>query len=116
MIIRSLDSDHDFEFGKGIQSFQFGQQAIIENIQTRLMCFLNDCFFDRNFGIDWLRLLGTPGTQQELSLSCRAIILQSFGVTRMNTFSVSVVNRRAILQFNINSIFTQNALATLEVP
>ena len=115
MIIRGLDADHDWLFGKGIQSYKFDQEAVMQNIQTRLLAFFNNCFFDKNAGIDWMRLLGTPGTQAELQLSCRSVILQSYGVVKINEMSVSVTNRRAILQFNLNTIFTSQFSANLEV-
>ena len=115
MIIRALDSSRDWKFGRGIQDYNIEQAAIIENIDTRLWCFLNDCFFDKNSGLDWLRLLGTPGTFNELVLSCRAVILQSYGVVRLNSLSASISNRRATIQFNINTIYTSQFAASLEV-
>lgn len=116
MIIRALSSDHDFQFGLGLQNYLRNQDAIAENIQTRLLCILNDCFFDKNFGIDWIRLLGTKSTEQEIKLQCRAMILQSYGVVRVNSISVSVTNRRILLQYNIDTIFTSQFSQNLEVP
>lgn len=117
MIIRILDSSHDWTFGKGIQDYYFKQNAIAENIQTRLLSFFNDCFFDYYEGIDWLRLLGTPGTKQEITLTCRAKILQSVGVLRVNSLNVFLreENRAITLSFNIDTVYTSNFLQSLEV-
>lgn len=115
MIIRSLDAQHDWNVGKGIQDYSIDQAAIMENIQTRLLSFLNDCFFDAGAGIDWLRLLGTPGTKNEMLLNCRAIILQSSGVVKLNSLTISTTGRAAILTFNVNTIFTSQFAASLEV-
>ena len=116
MIIRALDSGHDFTFGKGKSDYLQGNLAVAENIQTRLLCFLGDCFFDINSGIDWKRLLGSVGiTNQEVELSCRAVILLSYGVIGINQISVARRVRALYLNYNINSIFTSNFVQQLEV-
>ena len=116
MIIRSLDSTHDWQFGKGKQSYEVKAPAIAENIQTRLLSFVNDCFFDRNAGVDWFRLLGDKGTKDEITLSCRAIILQSFGVVRVNSLSAALdANRHLTLSYNIDTIYTTNLNQSLEI-
>jgi hypothetical protein len=108
MIIRALSTDGDWTFGQGKQNYLSAQKAIMENIQTRLYSFLNDAFWDINSGIDWPRLLGTRSTQQEIILTARAIILQSYGVTGVNHISISYYGntRNLILQYNINTIYT----------
>lgn len=108
MIIRALDTKGDWTFGRGKQNYLSSQKAIMENIQTRLYSFLNDAFWDINSGIDWPRLLGTRSTQQEIILTARAIILQSYGVTGVNHISISYYGntRNLILQYNINTIYT----------
>jgi len=110
MIIRALDANHDWTFGQGKQNYLSSQKAINENIQTRLLEFLNDAFWNMNAGLDWTRLLGTPGTKQELILTCRAIILQSYGVNSVNKIdSVYYGNtRNIILTYNISTIYTNN--------
>ena len=115
MIIRALDSNHDFTFGTVAQNYLRDQNAIMQNIETRLLSFLNDCFFDMSAGIDWFRLLGSKSTEQEIVLQSRAVILQSYGVVRVNNISVSTNFRNLILQYNIDSIFSSNFLSSLEV-
>ncbi len=109
MIIRALDTDHDWTFGRGKSDYNRDQKAIAENVQTRLFSFLNDCFFDITAGIDWFRLLGKKDMQNEIVLNCRAIVLQSEGVVRINSLSVSVTEtRRIFIQMSIDTIFTRN--------
>lgn len=115
MIIRALDKDHDFQFGLGLQNYLRDERAIDENIQTRLLCFFNDCFFDRLSGIDWIRLLGTKSTKQEILLQCRAVILQSYGVIRVNKIDALIQDRRISLQYNVDTIFTSQFSQNLEV-
>ena len=114
MIIRALDSNGDWTFGQGKQNYLSGQKAIAQNIQTRLLCFLNNCPWDMGAGIDWITLLGKTNTATQIQLNVRTIILKSFGVIRLNTLSVSFVNRRLALNWNIDTIFTQDFIQKLE--
>ena len=117
MIIRSIDGTGDWQFGKGIQSYKFGQNAIAENIQTRLLSFLGDCWFDLLAGIDWMRYLGSKGLQKELELRVRAMILQSYGVVRINRIDITFnrTTRNIILQYEIDTIFSSGIASILEV-
>ena len=115
MIIRALDTSHDWTLGIGKNNYLFGQKAIVENIETRLLSFFHDCFFDMNAGVDWFRLLGTKTTEQEIILSCRRVILQSYGVVRVNSISVAYTGRNLSLIYNIDTIFTSAFSQNLEV-
>jgi hypothetical protein len=115
MIIRALNANHDWTFGKGKNDFIRDQKAVIENIDTRLLSFFRDCFFDPNAGIDWFRLMGTKSTQEEIKLSVRRVILQSYGVVRVNDISVGLIDRAITLTYNIDSIFTTQFSQNLEV-
>lgn len=113
MIIRALLGG-DATFGQGRENFLSGQNAIAENIQTRLYAFLRDCFFDIQAGIDWIRFFSVPTSSQEIQLSCRGIVLQSFGVVKVNNIFISTVNRKIFISLNINTIFTTNYQYNLE--
>ena len=117
IIIRALDSNHDFTFGLGKQNYLSSQKAINENIETRLLEFLNNAFWNMGAGADWPRLLGTPGTKQEIILTCRAIILQSYGVNSVNSISADYrgSTRNIILSYNINTIYTSNFNVQMQI-
>ena len=117
MKIRAIDTNSDWMFGKGIQSYALDNNAIGENIKTRIMCFYKDCWFDQNSGIDWFRLLGSKGTQGEIELTIRGIILQSYGVVRIDSLSVSSdsIERSLSVQYVIDTIYSQNYSNTVEV-
>ncbi len=66
MHIRAIDSENDWQFGKGLQSYKYKNNAIMQNVKTRLLSFLNDCWFDMEAGIDWYRLLGTKNTNLDI--------------------------------------------------
>jgi hypothetical protein len=118
MIFRSIDGVGDWLLGKGKSSYQYNNGAIALNIQTTLLSFLNDCFFDTQAGIDWIRLLGTKATENEIKLSVRAAILKCYGVVRVNSVNIyyNGNTRNLNLSYNIDSIFTsqyQQSLAVL---
>lgn len=113
MIIRGLDADGDFQFGRGKASYLKGQDAVMLNIKTRLKSFLNDAFWNMAFGIDWLNYLGNKQTQLNVVLACRATVLQSFGVTKVNAVNYEMDGRQIVVDINANTIFSLNANASL---
>lgn len=110
MIIRALDVDHDWVFGHGKQDYLKNNDAIAENIQTRLLEFLNDCWFKLDAGVDWQRLMSQRNrdkTKQEVILDCKAIILQSFGVVKVNSVTAEFTGLRTlVVNYNIDTIYT----------
>lgn len=116
MKIRALDSTGDWQFGQGLASYNTGQNAIVEDIQTRLYSFLNDVFWAMAFGVDWWNLLSSknPAAQNGIILQTRNMILgapggySSFGVTGINSMEAyeNVQTRNLILQYNIRTIYT----------
>lgn len=110
MIERALDQDGDWTFGIGKNNYLTSQAAIAQDIKTRLLEFTNDCFFNLGAGIDWNNLLGSPGavrSEAQILLSCRAVILQTYGVVKVNTLTATVDSARSVsIQGDIDTIFT----------
>ena len=113
MIIRNLDSAHDWTFGQGTGNYLTGNPAIGLNIETRVLSWLGDCFFDTGAGIDWANRLGSKNQRKLLEADLRRIILQSIGVTGIVTFSTSVVGRAFSASYTINTIFSASYQATI---
>ena len=110
MMFRSLDINHDWNFGQGLQSYVSGEQAIGLNIQTRILSFVGDCFFDMLAGINWFIYFGTPNQTQQTLLSVQACILQSYGVTKVNSVTMNETSAGSLyLTFNIYDIYSQTA-------
>ncbi len=93
MIVRALDSDHDWLFGKGRNDYLRDLNAVVQNIDTRLNSFLGDCFFDQGAGIDWFNLLGAKD-QIALNLTISAVILNTTDVTGIEQLSVTLSTAR----------------------
>jgi hypothetical protein len=103
MIVRALDINGDWEFGKGKNDYKRNIKAVTQNIKTRLMSFLGDCFFDTTAGIDWFNLLGGKDALA-LELAVTSVILNTETVTGLLTLSVSISeNRRISLNYRVQT-------------
>lgn len=106
MIVRAIDSDNDWQFGKGKNDYKQNLNAVAQNIKTRLQSFLNDCFFDTTAGIDWFNLLGGKN-QIALNLAINATILNTLNVTGLNQISVTLdANRVFRVQYNVQTSYS----------
>ncbi len=108
MRFRNLDSNGDWVFGTGKGAYATGNAAIALNIKTRLLSWLNDCFFAQTAGIDYYNRLGNRGTIDQLSLDMKRIISQSFGVTAIINFSVEQIGRQFIASYDVQTIFSES--------
>lgn len=87
--VRALDANGDWTFGQGRNNYLTGNLAIGQNIRTRCLSFLGDCFFDQGAGIDWFSYLGGKD-QLGLNLAISAAILNTTGVLGLNQVSINL--------------------------
>lgn len=106
MRVRALDSNGDWEYGKGQNDYKVNRDAVQQNIQTRLSSFLGDCFFDTGAGINWFGFLGGKD-QLGLNLSVSAIILNTQFVLGMIQLSIVLdpVSRNLVIRYSVNTAF-----------
>lgn len=120
MIFRNLDSDGDWSFGSGVQSYAYGERAIQLNIQTALFTFLNEIFWQLDFGVDWWNLCGgkNPAAQANIILQTRKTIINCEGVVRINSVDVTTDSRSRNLRlsYNIDTTFTRNLRNSISIP
>jgi hypothetical protein len=86
MRTRALDSQHDWQYGKGRNSYLKDLPALMQLIQTRLLSWKNNCFFALDDGVDWNNYLGM-GTKVYLDLDIQRVILQTNGVVRIDSYN-----------------------------
>ena len=105
MISRALDQNHDWTYGKGKNNYKRDKDALAQNIKTRLLSFVGDCFFALDEGIDWFNLLGSKNLGG-LRLQISTCILATNGVTGIVEVSVTVgENRSVTITYNVDSIY-----------
>ena len=106
MIVRALDENGDWLFGKGKQDYLVNQSAVEQSIRTRLSMFLGDCFFATNQGIDWFNLLGSK-SQLQLNLAVSAVLLNTTNVTGILQLSSSLSpTRRYTLRYSVQTTYS----------
>lgn len=108
MIVRALDADHDWTYGKGKNNYLQRQDAIAQDIETRLLEFLGDCFFNVVAGIDWFGRLSSKNNQLAIELDVGAVITNTAGVTALVQLSsvYNPVNRQLGITYEVNTIYT----------
>lgn len=107
MIIANLDSNHDWFFGQGLANYISGNPGIGLNIETRILSWVNDCFFDKLAGIDWTNRLGNKNQRTLLEADLRRVIIQSYGVTAIVSFDTVVNNRSFSANYSVDTIFSK---------
>lgn len=117
MIIRAIDETGDWTFGKGKQNYKTGAAAIAQDVQTKLLQFLGEAFWDTAAGIDWINLMRQKNRQNQIALSCRAVILKAQGVVRVSEVSVSFneASRGLLIKYSLDTIYSRNVSQTVEV-
>lgn len=118
MIIANLDSNHDWLFGQGLANYLNGNPAIGLNIETRLLSWVNDCFFDKLAGIDWTNRLGSKNQRALLEADLRRVVLQSYGVTSIVSFDTVLNGRNFSATYSVNTIFSKAYINSvkMEIP
>lgn len=107
MIVRALDVNGDWTFGKGQNNYVANNKAIQQNIATRLQSFLGNCFFAIDAGIDWFNLLGSKN-QIALELAVRSTILNTENVTGIVDISINLEEntRRINMTYTVNTVYS----------
>jgi hypothetical protein len=107
MTVRALDSNGDWIFGIGKNAYLSGNAEVAQAIQTRLLSFLGDCFFDVGAGIDWFSYLGGKD-QIGLNLAISAVILNTANVTGIRQLLVNLddVTRKFTVQYQVQTTYS----------
>jgi hypothetical protein len=93
VIVRALDANGDWLFGKGTNDYKAGTDAIKQTIGTRLNSFLGDCFFAGEQGLDWFNYLAGKD-QVSPALAVASTIATTPSVTGLDSFSPSLDTTR----------------------
>lgn len=104
--VRALDANNDWTFGSGKANYISGKDAINQTVATRLKSFKYDNPLDTEANIDWIGLLGTKGTQDDILNEIERVVLATDGVTNMTNLEVTLTNNRAqSISVSYNTIY-----------
>ena len=116
MRVSRLDSNKDWTFGKGLANYAVNSEAIRQNVQTRLLSFVNDWFLDITANIDWLNILGSKNNEQTIQNEVTRIVLATGGVLTLDKYELAVSEREATIKIKFTDIFGENVPALVSVP
>lgn len=105
---RALDKNGDWTFGGSLSSYKIRQEAILQNLQTRLKEWKFDCFFALNSGVDYNNRLSKTNQKPLLDQEVKKIIVSTKGVLQLNSFESSVESRRYSANFNVTTVYSSN--------
>lgn len=106
MVFRSLDSNNDWNFGRGLNDYVKETNEVILDIKTRLREWVNDCFFSQNSGIDWATRLGSPNQRELTEQDIKTIILQTSGVFQIDNIDVTFEDRELKAFYRVTTIYS----------
>ena len=107
MITRSIDTQNDFNFGKGKQDYFSEKDSLNQNIKTRLQSFVNDCYFDLTAGVDWFTFLGSKNLSG-LNNAVARVVLNTVGVYSLDSLSFKVGEKRELLiEYTVTTIWSE---------
>jgi len=117
MTFRNLTFSGDWMFGQGNNNYLTGNAAIALNIQTALKTFLGDAFWQANFGVDWINLLGNKNTEASILSQTRAIIASCYGVVQITNvaYNLNNITRQLTLTYNISTIYSSSVTSSSTV-
>lgn len=115
MSFRNLDGSGDWTFGAGFSNYATGLNEIALNIQTRVLSFYRDCFFDLEAGIDYFNLLDY-NTQQKLENEIQKTIISTDGVFGINSINLYLnSNRKLMLEYSVKTIYSDTLSREIEI-
>jgi hypothetical protein len=89
----------------------YGQDAVLQNVITRLREEYGDCFFDKTAGIQWTSIFGNKNQEDVLYFSVKKTILDTEGVVLLRSFDLSIdENRKVIIQAQLKTIYSDDVL------
>lgn len=107
MIVRELDNNHDWTFGRSKASYLTGSNAIAQSIKTKLMALKGNWFLNREEGIAWFDYLEKNPNVKQLEVDVRNEILKVSGVVEITEFDIQLdpVERYFLIQVTYIDIY-----------
>ncbi|QMV47854.1 putative baseplate protein 2 [Salmonella phage S144] len=107
MRTRRLDSNWDWNFGRGRLDYAEESESIEQRIKQILQCYTADWVHDLEYGIDWFGLMDKPVQWAELEAEIKTAILSEYGVVSIDSFTLNFDpdSRHATYTVEVNDIY-----------
>lgn len=97
----------DWTFGSGKANYITGDEAITQNVITRLKSLKNDFFLDVDSNIDWFGILSEINNKQTILNEIYRVVSATDGVVEINSIDILAVDKRdATMVVNFATINT----------
>lgn len=109
---------YDWVFMRGYSAYKTEQNAIMQDIETALYEFQNDCYWALDNGIDWLTRLGYHNQKKLLDNDVQNTINNRYGVLQLSDFQSNVIGREYSCKCNVYTIYSTESIPvnyTIEV-
>lgn len=114
--VRGLDDNGDFTFGNNQANYKLDDNAILQNVQTRLKSLKNDFFLDSEANIDWFGILGQINNQEIVISEVYRVTLATDGVIGINDINIVNLDKRdATIEVNFVTINNKEILTSLGI-
>lgn len=88
MLTRRLDQNHDMTFGQGRGNYAKNQEAVAQNVKTRLLLIMGEWFLDDDAGVPYLPEICVLPTNVAMAESLvKQCILGTAGVSEISSFN-----------------------------
>lgn len=94
--VRALDKNNDWTFGSNIANYINNDNAIIQNVKTRLKSLKNDFFLDSEANIDWFGILSELNNQEIVINEIYRVTLDTDGVIEIKDIQVVKLDKRDV--------------------
>ena len=106
MAIWGLDANGDWTINNNIFNVLTGNYEIVQNVETRVKEQIQNCFFNREAGIDWINLPKTQAEIQSLISTIQNRIASTNGVTAVINIDYTLNGRNLNVVANYKTDFT----------
>lgn len=111
MRTRTVDSNWDFNFGKGLNDYADDALGVAYTVKMKILSWYKDCFFEMDAGIDWKNILGSKVSKDEADRQIKDIINLEPEITELVYFDSSVTDRVYSATIRFKTIYNE----TIEV-
>lgn len=118
MIISRLTAEGDWTFGRGIANYAKDNEAVGENIKSRLKSFANDWFLDTDANIDWVSILSVKNNKNLILSEVSRVISESDGVIKILSLDLttnSARDRSVTILALVSTVFNNQQFITVDI-
>ncbi|MED6004879.1 MULTISPECIES: hypothetical protein [Enterobacteriaceae] len=117
MIVRALDSSHDWTFGNNSTDYLQKSAAIKQCVITAVLSVRNDWFLALEHGVNWMDYLGRSTNMDMLEDDLKSAILAVDGVYLITNMSIDLdrQKRHATISIQYTDIFNNKMAVSVNV-